>query len=59
MLGLIFGSIGLGYFMYGRKRANPTVRYVGLALMIYPYFIENVYANLAVGLVLMVLPKFI
>lgn len=59
LLGLVFGSIGLGYFIYGKKQANAVVRYSGLVLMVYPYFIENKFAVLGVGVVIMALPKFI
>ena len=58
-LGLLFGSIGFGYYLYGRKQANTIVRYSGIALMVYPYFVDNHYALVAVGLGLMVLPKFV
>lgn len=57
VFGLIFGSIGLGYFIYGKKQSNNVVRFSGLVLMVYPYFIDNKYAILAVGLILMALPK--
>lgn len=56
---LIFSSIGLGYFMYGKKQANVVIRFSGIALMVYPYFIDNKYAVLIVGALLMALPKFI
>ncbi len=59
VFGLIFGSIGLGYFIYGKKQSNIVARYSGIALMFYPYFIDNRYAVLIVGVVLMALPKFI
>ncbi|MBK6508766.1 MAG: hypothetical protein IPG06_04445 [Haliea sp.] len=59
ILGLVFGSIGFGYFIYGKKQANLVARYSGIALMIFPYFVENKYAALVVGVVLMALPKFI
>jgi hypothetical protein len=56
---LVFGSVGLGYFIYGRKQANVVVRYTGIALMVFPYFVSNVYALVAIGVVLLVLPHFI
>jgi len=59
LLGLVFGSVGLGYFMYGKKKSNLVIRYTGLALMVYPYFVENTWALLVVGIVLMLVPKFI
>jgi hypothetical protein len=32
--GLIFSSIGIGYFIYGRKQSNLVVRWCGLALIL-------------------------
>ena len=40
-LGVIFSSIGLGYFMYGKKQKMTVPLVCGLVLMIYPYFIES------------------
>ncbi|PCJ41496.1 MAG: hypothetical protein COA71_08025 [SAR86 cluster bacterium] len=57
--GLIFGSIGLGYFIYGKKQSNIVVRYSGVALMIYPYFINNIVALPVIGVCLLFLPRFI
>jgi len=57
--GLLFGSIGMGYFLYGKKRANPVARYSGIALMVYPYFVSSTVALVAIGVVLMLLPKYI
>lgn len=59
LFGLIFGSIGLAYFIYGKKQANVMMRYCGIALMVYPYFIENKYAVLLIGIALITAPKFI
>ena len=59
VLGLIVSSIGFVYFVYGKKRTKPVVRYCGLALMIYPYFIEDKMIIVIVGLILMAIPKFI
>jgi hypothetical protein len=56
---LLFGSIGLGYFMYGKKQSNPVARYSGVALMIYPYFISNTIVLVVVGVVLLLLPKLV
>ena len=36
--GLVFGSIGLFNFLYGKKVGNLVIRYTGVALMVYPYF---------------------
>ena len=57
--GLLFGSIGLGFFLYGKKQRSPIPMVCGLALMIYPYFIGNTLLLVAIGIVLMAVPYFI
>ena len=54
---VLFGSIGLGYFMYGKRQSNMIIRYTGLALMLYPYFVSSTVAMVIVGIVLIFLPK--
>jgi len=56
---LLFGSIGLGYFIYGKRQAQPVVRYTGLALMVFPYFVTDVFAVVLAGTILLFLPYFI
>lgn len=57
--GLLFGSIGLGYFLYGKKQARLVPLLCGLALMIYPYFVPNVYVLVLIGTGLVATPYFI
>ena len=57
--GLLFGSIGFGFFWYGKKQRSPIPMVCGLALMIYPYFIGNTLLLVAIGLALMAIPYFI
>jgi len=54
---LIFSSIGIGYFIYGKRQENTVARYSGIALIVYPYLIDNKYAVLAIGVALMALPN--
>ena len=56
--GLLFSSIGLGFFLYGRKQRAVVPLVCGLVLMIYPYFIPNVIAVVAIGVVLTAVPYF-
>jgi uncharacterized protein (DUF983 family) len=43
LLGSVFiGSIGLGLFIYGKKQRRAPHLLVGLALMVYPYFVSSV-----------------
>ncbi|NWK74725.1 amino acid transport protein [Acinetobacter cumulans] len=59
LLGVLFSSIGFGYFLYGKKQQKSVPLICGIALIIYPYFIENISIMLALGLILCVIPKFI
>ena len=59
LLGLLFSSMGFGYFLFGKRQSLFVVRYVGVALMIYPYFIGNTIVLILVGIALMFVPKFI
>ena len=58
-LGVIFGSIGLGYFMYGKKQKMTVPLVFGLVLMIYPYFIESTALLSVIGVILSILPYFL
>ena len=55
---LLFGSIGLGYFIYGRRQDHKVALLAGLALMSYTYFVDSALAMIAVGCGLMALPYF-
>lgn len=59
LLSVVFSSIGLGYFMYGKKQQHTSALICGLALMIYSYFFDNTTAIIALGLIFMLLPKFV
>jgi len=59
MLSILFGSIGAGYFIYGKKQRQVVPLLTGLALCVYPYFISHGYAIVVVGLVLTAVPWFI
>jgi len=57
--GILFGGIGLGFFIYGKKQKAVVPFAVGVALFIFPYFIPNVYLLVTVGVVLVALPYFV
>ncbi|HQS02515.1 MAG: hypothetical protein B7Y07_06525 [Halothiobacillus sp. 24-54-40] len=57
--GLLFGSIGLGFLIYAKQQRAVVPLVVGLALSIYPFFINNVVALVLIGLILTILPYFI
>ncbi|HWG10253.1 MAG TPA: hypothetical protein VN693_02015 [Rhodanobacteraceae bacterium] len=57
--GLLFGSIGVGFFIYGKRQSMIVPLVCGVALMVYPYFVSNVWLLLLIGLVLMAIPYFL
>jgi hypothetical protein len=57
--GIIFGSIGLGFFIYGKKQQVAMSMICGLGLMVYPYFVSNTLLLVLLGLMLCALPYFI
>lgn len=48
---VIFGSIGFVAFRYGRKLERLAPVLIGIALMAYPYFVENVLLTWTLGIV--------
>jgi hypothetical protein len=57
--GLLFGSIGLGFFVYGRKQRAVVPLVCGLALMIFPYFVSSTVLLVVVGVALIAAPYFV
>ena len=45
----LFGIIGFAAYRYGNKASNPIVRWLGLALMVYPYFISQTWLLYVLG----------
>jgi hypothetical protein len=54
--GMIAGTLGLGYFIYGKKQSEAVPMLCGFALMVYPYFFSNVWLLVSVGVALCVIP---
>jgi len=57
--GLIFGSLGAGFAIYGKRQKAIVPLCVGVALCVVPYFIADVYVLVAVGCVLAAIPYFV
>lgn len=47
--GLVFGIFGIYLLRMGKKESNFTKMMIGLALMIYPYFIYNAWLVWGIG----------
>lgn len=56
MWGVIFGSLGFGFFLYGKKQHVILPIISGICLMAIPYFISSAFVLVATGIVLMALP---
>ena len=54
--GVLFSAVGAGYFLYGRRQVAMVPLACGLALMAFPYFVDDVVMTVAIGVVLVVIP---
>jgi len=43
-LSLIVSSVGVGYFLYGKKASRPIALSAGIIMMVFPYFVTNLIA---------------
>ena len=57
--GLLFGSIGLGFFGYGSRQQAVVPLVCGVALMIFPYFVSSTMLLVILGLALIAIPYFV
>jgi hypothetical protein len=57
--GVLFGSFGAGYFLYGKKRGMIMPLVCGIALSVFPYFVPNTILMVLIGAALIALPFFV
>ncbi len=57
--GFLFGSIGVGFFIYGKKQQRMVPLFCGVVLMVFPYFVSNPILIVIIGAVLMAVPYFV
>lgn len=50
--GIIFGAIGFVSFIYGKKQSEYKLMLIGVALMVYPYFVPGAILQWIVGALL-------
>jgi hypothetical protein len=55
-LGLIFGSVGMGFFVYGKKQEKMVALISGISLCVIPYVVSNTIVLTVLGLLLVGLP---
>jgi hypothetical protein len=49
---ILFGVIGFAAYRYGKKASFPATKWLGVALMLYPYAVSETWQLYAVGLAL-------
>jgi hypothetical protein len=50
LFGVIFFSLlGWAAYRYGKKASNVTIKWLGVALMIYPYAVDETWLLYAIG----------
>jgi predicted membrane protein len=57
--GILFSSIGLAFFVYGKRQKTIVPLACGIALMVFPYFVSNTIVLVLVGLALIAVPYFV
>jgi len=57
--GVVFGSVGFSFFVYGKKQQAVVPLVCGLGLMTVPYFVSNLLLLVAIGVALIALPYFV
>lgn len=59
MWGVVFGALGMGYLLYGKKQQRGIALLSGVLLCVFPYFVSNVFLMILIGIIVMALPYFI
>ncbi|HEX7639505.1 MAG TPA: hypothetical protein VF457_14005 [Burkholderiaceae bacterium] len=49
---LLFGLVGLAAWRYGKVAERPVIRWLGVALMFYPYLVGRTWLLYTVGVLL-------
>jgi hypothetical protein len=56
ILGLLFGSIGTIYMIYGKRQSSVIHIVVGAILLVYPYLFSNAILIFITGAILTAIP---
>ena len=59
MWGVLFSSIGVGLFIYGRRQGKTIPLVCGIGLIAYPYFMPNTAALVIIGAIFTAVPYFL
>jgi hypothetical protein len=53
---VLFGAVGAGYALYGKKQQEPVPLLCGVGLMVFPYFVSSTIWLVVIGAILMAIP---
>lgn len=59
LLTVLFSSIGMGYFIYGKRQGKASALIGGIGLMLYSFFVSSILLLTAIGILFMALPYFL
>lgn len=59
MWGILFGAIGAGYLIYGKKQRRSIALLSGVVLCAFPYFVSNIFLMILIGIIFITLPFFV
>jgi hypothetical protein len=54
--GVIFGAVGMGMFVYGKKQQSALPMICGVVLMVFPYFVSNLFLLVLIGVAVTAIP---
>lgn len=57
--GLLFGAVGLAFLTYGKQQKALIPLLSGIGLLVFPYFVSNLFMLVGIGGVLAALPWFV
>jgi len=46
---MVIGSVGMGFFIYGKKQRRGPHLAAGVLMMVYPYFVPGVVASFLIA----------
>ncbi len=52
---MVIGTVGFGFFAYGKKQQRIPHLATGIVLMVYPYFVHSVAWSFVIGVALIAL----
>ena len=52
-LSLLISSVGIGFFIYGKKQTRVPQLIAGVLLLVYPYFVADTWIMLGIGVAIL------